>query len=37
MNTITFGQAWAYGGPLMWALAVLSVLAVVVHGLSIPK
>ena len=27
MNTITFGQAWAYGGPLMWVLALLSVLA----------
>ena len=26
MNGITFGQAWTYGGPLMWALAVLSVL-----------
>ena len=27
MNTITFGQAWAYGGFLMWVLAFLSVLA----------
>ena len=27
MNTITFGQAWAYGGFLMWVLALLSVLA----------
>ena len=30
MNTITFGQAWAYGGPLMWVLALLSVLALTV-------
>ena len=30
MNTITFGQAWAYGGPLMWVLAFLSVLALTV-------
>lgn len=27
MNGITFGQAWNYGGPLMWVLAALSVLA----------
>lgn len=27
MNDITFGQAWNYGGPLMWVLAGLSVLA----------
>ena len=27
MNTITFGQAWAYGWFLMWVLALLSVLA----------
>ena len=27
MNAITFGQAWAYGGFLMWVLALLSVLA----------
>ena len=27
MNTITFGQAWNYGGPLMWVLAALSVMA----------
>ena len=27
MNAITFGQAWAYGGPLMWVLSFLSVLA----------
>lgn len=25
MNEITFGQAWAYGGPLMWVLAGFSV------------
>lgn len=30
MNDITFGQAWAYGGPLMWVLAGLSVLALAV-------
>ena len=30
MNTITFGQAWTYGGPLMWVLAALSVLALAV-------
>lgn len=27
MNDITFGQAWTYGGPLMWVLALLSVFA----------
>jgi len=27
MNDITFGQAWNYGGPLMWVLAFLSVAA----------
>ena len=27
MNDITFGQAWNYGGPLMWVLAGLSVFA----------
>ena len=27
MNATTFGQAWAYGGFLMWVLALLSVLA----------
>jgi len=27
MNTITFEQAWKYGGMLMWVLAALSVLA----------
>ena len=27
MNDITFGQAWNYGGPLMWVLAALSVMA----------
>ena len=26
MNEITFGQAWNYGGPLMWVLAGFSVL-----------
>ena len=33
MNTITFGQAWAYGGFLMWVLAGFSVatLAVVLY------
>lgn len=30
MNGITFGQAWSYGGPLMWVLAFLSVLALTV-------
>lgn len=27
MNTITFEQAWNYGGPLMWVLAFLSVMS----------
>ena len=27
MNDITFEQAWAYGGPLMWVLALFSVWA----------
>ena len=27
MNAVTFEQAWAYGGFLMWVLALLSVLA----------
>ena len=33
MNGITFGQAWNYGGPLMWVLALFSVaaLAVVIY------
>jgi len=30
MNDITFGQAWNYGGPLMWVLAGFSVFAVAV-------
>ena len=30
MNDITFGQAWAYGGPLMWVLALFSVCALAV-------
>ena len=30
MGEITFGQAWAYGGFLMWALAGISVVAVAV-------
>ena len=30
MNAITYGQAWAYGGFLMWVLALLSVLALAV-------
>ena len=30
MNAITFEQAWVYGGPLMWVLAFLSVLALTV-------
>ena len=30
MNEITFGQAWNYGGPLMWVLAFFSVMAVAV-------
>ena len=33
MIDITFGQAWEYGGPLMWVLAGFSVfgLAVVLY------
>ena len=30
MNAITFGQAWAYGGFLMWVLVLLSVMALAV-------
>ena len=30
MNDITFGQAWEYGGPLMWVLAGFSVFALAV-------
>jgi biopolymer transport protein ExbB/TolQ len=30
MNTITFGQAWEYGGALMWVLAGFSVFALAV-------
>jgi len=30
MNDITFGQAWNYGGPLMWVLAGFSVFALAV-------
>ena len=30
MNAITFGQAWDYGGPLMWVLAFLSVVELTV-------
>ena len=30
MNDITFGQAWAYGGSLMWVLAAISVFALAV-------
>lgn len=30
MNAITFGQAWSYGGPLMWVLSLLSVMALAV-------
>ena len=30
MNNITFGEAWAYGGSLMWVLAGFSVVAVAV-------
>ena len=30
MNAITFGQAWNYGGPLMWVLAFFSVMALAV-------
>ena len=28
MNDITFGQAWEYGGPLMWVLAGFSVFCI---------
>ena len=27
MNEITFGQAWSYGGALMWVLSFFSVAA----------
>jgi len=27
MNGITFGEAWSYGGPLMWVLAFFSIAA----------
>jgi biopolymer transport protein ExbB/TolQ len=30
MNNITFGQAWNYGGPLMWVLTGFSVLSLAV-------
>ena len=30
MNGITFGQAWNYGGPLMWVLSFFSVMALAV-------
>lgn len=30
MGDITFGQAWDYGGPLMWVLAFFSVMALTV-------
>ena len=30
MNDITFGQAWEYGGSLMWVLAAISVFALAV-------
>ena len=30
MNGITFGQAWSYGGPLMWVLSLFSVVALAV-------
>lgn len=30
MGEITFGQAWNYGGPLMWVLAFFSVMALAV-------
>ncbi|MGN0832176.1 MAG: MotA/TolQ/ExbB proton channel family protein [Kiritimatiellia bacterium] len=30
MNAITFGQAWNYGGHLMWVLSLLSVMALAV-------
>ncbi len=29
-HDITFGQAWRYGGPLMWVLAFFSVMALTV-------
>ena len=46
MNGITFGQAWGYGGPLMWVLAFFSVMALAVmiylwyaqrHGICVPE
>jgi biopolymer transport protein ExbB len=30
MNSITFGQAWSYGGPLMWVLSLFSIMALAV-------
>lgn len=30
MSDITFGQAWSYGGALMWVLAALSIAALAV-------
>jgi biopolymer transport protein ExbB/TolQ len=30
MTDITFGQAWNYGGPLMWVLSFFSVMALAV-------
>jgi biopolymer transport protein ExbB/TolQ len=30
MNAITFGQAWNYGGPLMWVLSLFSVAALAI-------
>ena len=30
MNTITFQQAWNYGGPLMWVLSAFSVAALAI-------
>ena len=30
MNVITFREAWQYGGPLMWVLVALSVIALAV-------
>ena len=30
MNAITFGQAWNYGGPLMWVLSFFSVAALAI-------
>ena len=37
MNDITFGQAWSYGGPLMWVLAGISVfeLAIMIYLLVV--